>query len=209
MTKWENKTVNCPACCEDGMFRICTHIDAEENPELLNAVYDRSIFKFSCPECGEEILVAYNCTLINRANKFALMLIAEGGEKTENSLQMEGFTVRIVRSINAFVEKAALIEDKIDDRVIELYKIMLEDQFEEEKPTAELLGIYYGGNNPDDNTLLFYIITGNAENTRATLSMDTYLAIENQLKNQSGNLPVGCEIDREWALKVLENWKSE
>lgn len=207
MTEWRNTTVSCPACCEEGNFRICTKIDIGQNPELLNSLYSRDIFKFTCPECGEEIIVAYDCTLISKADKYAVSLIVDGDDSTDTAtLTVDGFKLRIVRSINALVEKVALFEDDIDDKVIELYKIMLEDQFEEEKPDAELLGIYYGGSNAEDNTLLFYIITANAENTRATLSTDTYYAIEKQLGEQADTFKNDTEIDRTWALKVLSRW---
>ncbi len=206
MLQWKTSQVTCPACCETGDFKMCTSIDLKESPDLKDDIFSRELFHFSCPNCGEDIMVAYNCTLTDPENKQIIALITDNDETVEASkLLVDGYKLRIVRSINEFAEKVALSEDDIDDKVIELYKLMLEDQFEEERPGSEILGIYYGGRNFDDDTLLFYIITGNAENCRATLSMQTYRAIESQFAEKSDKYSSDCEINKDWAISVLQN----
>lgn len=208
MTEYKNTSVCCPACCEESSFKICTTADLFDNPELKSRIFSRDFFRFTCPECGEEILVAYNCTVIDRDKKLIVSLVADGAEDSEETsarFSANGCTFRLVHSINRLAEKLALSEDGIDDRIAEMYKIMLEDQFEEERPGANLLGIYYGGLNPEDNSLTFFIITSNAENTRASLSMDAYAAIENQLSSSAEGCPDSCEIDRDWAIAALQS----
>lgn len=201
MTQWNKTTVSCPACFEEGDFRICSFVDAKENSELKENIFDRSLFRYTCPECGEEILVSYPCTYFDEDKSFTVALLPE---KDSTTAQARGCTLRIVRSINEFVEKIALMEDGIDDRIIELYKIMLEDQFEEERQGSEILGIYYGGQEPETKALLFYIITGNAENCRAELSFDTYNAIATQFEESSKSDADCTEINRLWAISALQ-----
>ena len=206
MTQWTTSQVTCPACCESGTFRMCTSIDTAESPNLKDSIFSRELFRYTCSECGEEIMVAYNCTLTDPNEKRIVALITDGKENSDASkLLVDGYSLRIVRSINEFAEKAALCEDGIDDKVIELYKIMLEDQFEEERAGSEILGIYYGGRDFENDNILFYIITGNAENCRATLSMQTYHAIEKQFAAKSEKYINDCEINKDWAIKVLQN----
>jgi len=204
MTQQKNMIVNCPACFEDSSFRIYSAIDAKENPELKESIFNREVFEFSCPNCGEEILVAYNCTYTDPDNKYIAALLPDGEEADARNVKVEGYTLRIVRTINEFVEKIALVEDGIDDKVIELYKIMLEDQYEDERPGAKILGIYYGGRNQADNTLLFFIITENAENCRAHLSMQTYNAIEGQFVASAKKYADVSEVNRLWAIGALQ-----
>lgn len=202
MTQWNKTTVSCPACLTENSFSICTLLDVRDTPDLKEGIFDRSIFRFTCPECGEEILVSYNCTYIDKDNGFAVVLISDTSPVAD--ITASDCTLRITRSINEFVEKIALSEDGIDDRIIELYKIMLEDQFEEERHDSELLGIYYAGQAADTKALLFYIITGNAENSRAELSFDVYNAISLQFE-ETVKFDCGCsEINRAWALNVLQ-----
>ncbi len=199
--------ITCPACCTEQHFKTCPSIDVNVEPELKESIFNRDIFRFICPECGEEILVAYNCTYIDRDNNFMVALITDESEKA--SITAADYNLRIVRSINEFVEKIALMEDGIDDRIVELYKIMLEDQFEEERQGTELLGIYYGGQDFEKKQLVFYIITGNAENVRAILSFDTYEAIAKQF-DESPELAKPCsEINRVWAIGTLQSGFSE
>ncbi|MBR5155480.1 MAG: CpXC domain-containing protein [Clostridia bacterium] len=198
--------INCPACCTEQVFKICPSIDVQKNPDLKEGIFNRDIFRFICPECGEEILVAYNCTYIDRDNNFMVALVTDGDTA---SVETSNYTLRIVRSINEFVEKIALMEDGIDDRIVELYKIMLEDQFEEERQGVELLGIYYGGQDFENKSLVFYIITGNAENVRAILSFDTYETIAKQFDTYPEMTKHCSEINRIWAIGTLQSGFSE
>ncbi len=194
--------ITCPACCTEQSFKTCPNIDVNADPEIKDSIFSRDIFRFVCPECGEEILVAYNCTYIDRDNSFMVALITDEGE---GSVVASDYNLRIVRTINEFVEKIALMEDGVDDRITELYKIMLEDQFEEERRGTELLGIFYGGQDFEKKQLIFYIITGNAENVRAILSFDTYEAIAKQF-DESPELAKPCsEINRLWAIGTLQS----
>ncbi len=202
MKKPKTISVTCPACLEEGIFKTVPFIDASIDPEIKESIYNRGIFRFRCEECGEEILVSYECTYIDKDNNFIVSLIPENDDL---AFETTGYTVRVVRTINEFVEKIAAFEDGIDDRVIELYKIMLEDQFEEERPNAEIIGIYYGGQDLSDKSLLFFIITASSENVRAMLSFDTYQAISGQFENYPQMNKNESEINRLWAIKTLQN----
>ncbi|MDO4744515.1 MAG: CpXC domain-containing protein [Clostridia bacterium] len=199
-------SVTCPACCEEGNFKIYPFVNAAEDPEVKENIFNRDIFRYICPECGEEILVSYNCTYLDEDNEFMVALITDDSDA---KIETPGYTLRIVRSINEFVEKIAIMEEALDDRIIELYKIMLEDQFEEERQGTEILGIYYGGQNFEDKSLLFYIITGNAENCRATLSFDTYEMISKQFDAYPEMTKNTSEINRIWAIGTLQSGFSE
>ena len=205
MTQQKTITVNCPACFEDSSFKIYSAIDAARNPELKEKIFSREIFKFSCPLCGEEILVAYDCTYTDPEKKCVVALVSDMEQDSQSVLKVEGHTLRIVSSINEFVEKIALWEDGIDDKVVELYKIMLEDQFEDERPGSKLLGIFYGGRNFEDNSLMFFIITENAENCRAMLSMQTYEAIAKQFSTSAEKFADISEVNRDWAIGALQS----
>lgn len=206
MSKEKTIRVTCPACLEEGNFKAVPFVDANLGPDLKESIFNRDIFRFCCRECGEEILVSYKCTYLDKDNNFMVSLIPE---KDDLVVETTGYTLRIVRTINEFVEKIALMEDGIDDRVVELYKIMLEDQFEEERQGTEILGIYYSGQDLDDKSLLFFIITGNAENVRAILSFDTYQTILKQFENYPEMDENNSEINRLWAIKTLQSGFSE
>ena len=53
MAKDKAMSVCCPACLEEGTFRICDFWDTEETPDIKERIFSRDIFRYSCPECGE------------------------------------------------------------------------------------------------------------------------------------------------------------
>ncbi len=203
MAKDKSMSVCCPACLEEGTFNICDFWETSENPDIKEHIFSRDIFRYSCSECGEEILVAYDCTYLDKEHNFMIMLLTEKSDDT--IVETTEYNLRVVRTINEFVEKIALIEDDVDDRIVELYKIMLEDQFEDERPGAKILGIYYGGKDEDGKNLVFFIITENAQNCRAHLSLDVYDAISRQFKDSAARFGDTSEVGRDWAIGVLQN----
>ncbi len=203
MAKDKSMPICCPACLEEGTFKICDFWDSALDPDIKERIFSRDIFRYSCPECGEEILVAYNCTYLDKEHNFMVMLLTEKDDDT--TIETTEYNLRVVRTINDFVEKIALIEDDIDDRIVEFYKIMLEDQFEDERPNAKILGIYYGGKSEDEKSLVFFIITENAPNCRAHLSFDVYEAISRQFKESADKFGDTSEVGRDWAIGVLQN----
>ena len=50
-------SVTCPACCEEGNFKIYPFVNAAEDPEVKEDIFNRDIFRYICPECGEESIV--------------------------------------------------------------------------------------------------------------------------------------------------------
>ena len=207
MTKDKSMPVCCPACLEEGTFRICDFWDTADTPDIKERIFSRDIFRYRCSECGEEILVAYDCTYLDRDSGSIIMLVTDKSDDT--IIETTEYNLRVVRSINDFVEKIALIEDNVDDRIVELYKIMLEDQFEDERPGAKILGIYYGGKDEDGKNLVFFIITENAQNCRAMLSFDVYDSISRQFGESAEKFDATSEINRDWAIGVLQNTFSD
>lgn len=68
MTETVRVNVCCPQCAEDSRFLQYKKIDINKNPELREKIFKRDIFRFKCPECGEEILVLYSCIYFDEEN---------------------------------------------------------------------------------------------------------------------------------------------
>ncbi|MBR2452471.1 MAG: hypothetical protein IKB32_00255, partial [Clostridia bacterium] len=57
----------------------------------------------------------------------------------------------------------------------------------------------------DENSLIFFIITENAQNCRAMLSLDVYETINRQFKESAEKFGDTSEVGRDWAIGVLQN----
>ena len=61
------------------------------------------------------------------------------------------------------------------------------------------------GRNFEENNLMFFIITDNSQNCRAMLSMQVYETIETQFKDSAEKFAKHSEINRLWAIDVLQS----
>lgn len=201
----ETVTVNicCPACVETGQFVQYKKININENPELREKIFSRELFKYKCPECGEEILVAYSTIYLDKENKHIVCLIPEQTETDYNKYRLDGYTFRIVRSINNFVEKISMIEDGLDDRVIELYKLLFEEQFEEQRPNSNLVDVFYAGKDHNENRLHFFFISEDNDNCETTLGLDTYRNLYEHFISTKFADDNFAEINSDWALDAI------
>ena len=204
MTETAVVNICCPACVETGQFTQYKKIDINKNPELREKIFSREIFKFKCPECGEEILVAYSTIYFDEENNSVICLLPEEVSTEDfNKFRLDGYSLRIVRTINNFIEKIAMLEDGIDDRVIELYKLLFEEQFEEQYPQSELLDVFYAGRNTIDDKLHFFFIADNNENCETTLGLDTYRNLYEHFISTKFADDDFAEINSDWALDAI------
>ncbi len=196
--------VTCPSCQKDGEFKRYETIDITKNPSLRGEIMNRNLFTYVCPHCGEKIAVAYDCVYTDTENKHCIALISTEIPPEIEGISAQGYSVRIVHSVNDFVEKIALFEDGIDDRVCELCKLFLEESYEEQN-NAELLAAYYSGRDTENDNLHFFLIGDEAGNCETTLSMQSYRNILEVFEASPFNKETDTEINSEWALLALKN----
>lgn len=204
MEKSGTVTVTCPSCRREGEFTHYKTINITENPQLRSRIFDRSIFKYVCPHCGETITVSYDCVYIDTENKYCVALMPDADADEIDGISAEDYTVRIVHSINSFIEKIALFEDGIDDRVCELCKLFLEESYEEQN-NAELMAAYYSGRDTENDNIHFFLIGDEAGNCETTLSMQSYRNILEIFSGSEFDNNAETEIDSTWALLALRN----
>ncbi len=206
MTETINLDVCCPSCESKGIFTQYKLIDINKNPELREKIFSRNIFQYNCPVCGESIMVSYDTIYMDEEEKKIICLSSNDNEENETirKFKLSGYSLRIVNTINGFIEKISMLEDGIDDRVIELYKLLFEEQFEEERPSSELLGVFYAGKNKENDKLYFFFITADGENCETTLSLDTYRNLYEHFLSTQFAKEDYAKIDAEWAVDALQ-----
>ncbi len=204
MEKFSILGVTCPSCQRDGEFKRYETINITQAPALREEIMNRNIFTYICPHCGEKIVVSYDCVYLDTENKHCIALIASDIPHNIEGVSVKEYTVRIVHSVNDFIEKIALFEDGIDDRVCELCKLFLGESYEEQN-NAELLAAYYSGRDTENDNLHFFLIGDEAGNCETTLSMQSYRNILEIFENSRFDNKSETEIDSDWALITLKN----
>lgn len=133
-------TITCPHCQAETDHKVLDHINIDRNPELRAKVQDLSCFRVQCPNCGETVLAVHPCLYHDMANQFMVWLWPEEGEAPHAQFDpLAGYTLRRVDSLNAFREKINVLECGLDDRAVEIMKLLLFTQLNRDLDVVELL----------------------------------------------------------------------
>ncbi len=133
-------TVSCPHCLEELNCKPVDHINVDRAPWLKDKIQDFSCFRVVCPNCGESVLVVQPCLYHDMSNRFMVWLWPEDGVPPKASTgPIPGYTLRLTDSLNSFREKIRVLEYGLDDRAVELMKLLLYMQLDRDLDVVELL----------------------------------------------------------------------
>lgn len=196
-------TITCPHCQAETDHKVLDHINIDRNPELRAKVQDLSCFRVQCPNCGETVLAVHPCLYHDMANQFMVWLWPEEGEAPHAQFDpLAGYTLRRVDSLNAFREKTNVLECGLDDRAVEIMKLLLFTQLNHDLDVVELLFHAL-----DDRTgeLRFVAVLSDGAEQYAAMPGATYQRlredVEAYLYTPGADFAV---IDMAWASGALE-----
>jgi len=210
-------SITCPGCGNSSDFVIWQSINTVMDPEMKQAVRDGSAFAFTCPHCKQTRNVDYGF-LYHQMDDKIMIHYATSDEEAEEvekmyapghkidemlvDLRAEDYMIRIVRSHNQLLEKLAIIDAGLDDRLVEIYKVFLLANTQKEKPelgNAEILML------TDDGKHYLQFLSAYKSIGYAEISMDTYRLLEDEFGE---SLPArgkqGPFVDRRWALDFMK-----
>lgn len=195
--------ITCPHCQAEHDHKVLDHINIDRNPELRAKVQDLSCFRVTCPNCGKTALVVYPCLYHDMANQFMVWLWPEEGEAPRAQFDpLAGYTLRRVDSLNAFREKINILERGLDDRAVEIMKLLLFSQLNRDLDVVELLF-----HELDERTgeLRFVAVLSDGAEQYAAMPGTVYQRlredVETYLYTPGGDFTV---IDMTWANSALE-----
>lgn len=220
MSRKTTVDVICPACGKRHNVSIWQSINTTIDPEMKQAVRDRSAFQYTCPDCGKQTYLSYSFLYHQMEDRILIHLVdnEEDAEKVykmltdkdafgSESLTNQDYIIRIVMSDNQFREKLFIFDAGLDDRIIELYKVLVLAMFQRESSTEtdyNTIGLYfYTG---DDGKHYIQIIADRETKGIVEIDINVYKKLCHDylpsLKNIRKDDPF---IDRQWALKTFES----
>lgn len=109
------------------------HIISSRDTQARELLLAGKLFKYSCPVCGHQVAMAYQCLYQHVESKTLLLyspdrlmeehLKHQIDELLESGGAAVGYQPRLVFTTFEFCEKARLLEEGYDDRIIELMKV--------------------------------------------------------------------------------------
>lgn len=140
MSNGDLEKITCPNCGEEGDFVVQEKINTALDPEAKAKILSGEFFRFKCTKCGNEIDIGYNCIYHQMEDHFMIMLVISDDliddavkalDNYSNVELVDGVTLldpdyalRIVKSQIELQEKVYIFDQGLDDRVIELMKII-------------------------------------------------------------------------------------
>lgn len=207
----------CPECGREGTFTYWSTINTMQEKVMRKMVRTGSAFMYTCPECGKTTIVDYPFIYHQMEDQMMIYYAKEDKvdeaekyfakqEETFEELKVGGevYLNRIVTSLDEFLEKLKIFDADMDDRIVEIVKIIYAQLIMQQNPEAKFDNIFftYG---PEGQKLLSFMVDGAAA-LSIELSADVYESIENQY---AGKIPALRHseplVNREWAINFLSN----
>lgn len=215
MSICKTAVVTCPECKKDFEVVYWDSLNGNLNPKEKEKLLEGNLFKYKCEHCGNIIPVFYNVLYHDISNQAMIWFsdeenvdkVYEGIELAKSQFSdvyADGdYKFRIVFDHNDLREKALIIDNGLDDRVIEIIKIMYEVMGEKDYSNEEIKKMYFDIDN-GEYILVFFLKSGGILTSK--ISEDFYNMIENKYRNtieeKSENEYV---INRAWAIEFFEN----
>lgn len=207
--------VKCHACGHTGQYVMRTLIDTAKDKDAVNQILDARWFTYTCPQCKERTIVTHTC-LFHDTNRKVLIALADSEEDyamvsewmkgTYQKDELEQALVKMIResdcrlvtNLHEFQEKVLLHVLQLDDRVIELCKVMTEMILVQEKLITTVEHMYF---NTDGDEYIFMIDTGEEDMASTKLPKGMVDDVTKMLADM--NPSASFVIDRKWAMKQL------
>lgn len=214
--------VKCPICRHDGKFKIYANVDGDNQKDLKEKILTGELFTYICPVCNNRVNINYGMLYRQDKDKFIGKIAVDelefeqarqtfgNIEKIENKKirktmsYLLDFDKRIVPNWQALAEKIMIKDTGLDDRVIELIKVIYIQAFYKDHPDKEVKAVYFARNNGGN-----YIVFTGKESFTMPISDSLYKKLQDQLKKI--DMIDDLVVDLKWAdntfKKIIENDK--
>lgn len=147
MSRTEETTVTCKACGHEQGFQLWTSVNVTLDPDLKQKLLDRSLTAFRCEQCGHATNVNYSLLYHDMHANLMIWLVPDEEKAGElpplaASMAVDGLVLRRVDSLNGLIEKVRIADDGLDDRLVEVLKLVLRDKLPEERKQKKLQLLY-------------------------------------------------------------------
>lgn len=214
----KEQEVACPKCGKVHKIIVYERILAQSQPELKKKLLFSELFKFECEDCKTTMPLIYPCLYQDVEKGYMIWFApASDGEiqgkiaafNVESLLDDKykkmnrQYKLRMVTSVNGMLEKILIFDEDMDDRTIEVQKVMLAaqvqalDQYKEDS----VRGIFFEV--LPKREYVYTILFDKAEPYSVKLDMEQYYRIYTRNKNLLiENTPEGFSlIQSKWGIE--------
>lgn len=217
----KEQEITCPECGKAHKVIMYERIVGQKQPELKKKLLRNELFKFTCEACGVSMPMIYPCLYQDIEKGYMVWFApASNGEIQEKiaAYNVDSLTddtyknmnrqykLRIVKSINSFIEKILIFDEDMDDRSIEVQKVtlvaqlQLTEKYKEDTIRAVFFELLQSGGYG------FTVLFDKAEPLAVKLDMEQYYKIYTRHKDIfAEHTPEGFAlIQNQWGLEQFQ-----
>lgn len=197
----QNIELVCPECKEKFQADVYTSINVQMDKNIKNKVLNGTFFDFECTYCHKNFNVPYPVLYHDMDRKLLLQFsVDEDVEQTMKVLSAidisKDYTVRFVDTYRNWIEKILIFDSGLDDRIMELYKLLVLSQYED---ASNLNGLYYWNIQNVENPHYVLVLDEKQSDTMHFMPfhMDVYKQVEEVFLQ---DLNQDYVVDASWAV---------
>jgi len=190
------------------MAQIHRSVNVTTEPALKEQLLSGRLFGFACPSCGRVSRVVHPELVYHDVPRGLLIQMDALGKFDAASLrQLESSlppSTRVVHDSNAMLEKVKIFDAELDDRVVEVLKLVVGSQKAEDTATRYLFEGTGTPNNPEGRDLRFTLLSSKGVSGLA-VPCAAYEDVRAKLESAGklGPLPAWAVVDAEYARLLL------
>lgn len=220
MADFSMQSIECPECKTEQKIKIWESVDVTGNEKNKNKIMSDELFTFTCKKCGHVVPLVYNCLYTDADSRLSVwMLPAIGSEEIEKLPKPSGigeeseklaeeYSFRVVDTPNELKEKIIIKDAGMDDRVIELMKMVYLSQLPaitgDEKIADENISEMYF-NLTEDGGYCFTVFFENGKELLIGAEKSVYDKIQDDFKSliEKDDTHTYRKVDCEWSQKMF------
>ena len=207
MSLESKEIIKCPECGKDNEFIVWQSLNGDLDSDAKQKLLDGTLFHFQCEYCGCESNIVYPILYNDMSNEVMIYFAKEDEiEEIKGTFAFESkfgqamadYRIRIVTDQNSLREKAIIFENKLDDRVVEILKLIYFSNLKQTRPDAKVEVAYFMVENGE-----YYIHFLGETPLTANVSPSLYQQIADDLVGKLEKVENEYIIDMQWAIKAL------
>lgn len=221
MADKQTEILECPYCGEKKEITTYSSIDLAMESELKKLVMNEELFALKCEKCKKKSLIAFPCLFSDSEKRYLTWLIGGYSKEEKEALDKDlresemsnaekeftdSYTKRIVGTINELKEKIIIADDGLDDRVVEVLKILCVNEVIDQLIGVSLREVRYNSTSAGKKFLV--LIFEEKQPSMIEVTNEMYKTVMNMFSADiEKNTPREgfAEIDAYWAKDVIEN----
>ena len=197
--------VNCPNCGSPISFTVWDSINTMI-PTAISDIISGRLFDIECEKCGFKTRIDYPI-LFNDMEHHVMIYYIRPEQMDETTqaasvMRMIGSQVRIVMSQNELIEKVMIFNAGLDDRIIELVKILTLEELSEQLQGRNVDTVYFDKHDGDYR----FVLIMDGQQASVGINIDSVNTLAESMKQSLAEAKPEYIVDRKWAERFMSSF---